>query len=106
MAYRFNFAPRAVEDAETAYAWIARKSPRQAANWYIKLFEAIETLKLNPARCSLAPESEVFPEEIRQLLYGKRQNVYRILFAIRGDVIHILRIRHGAMRFLNPGEDL
>ncbi|HEV3236456.1 MAG TPA: type II toxin-antitoxin system RelE/ParE family toxin [Gemmataceae bacterium] len=105
MAYRFNFSLKAIEDAEAAYTWLAEKSPRSAAEWYVKLFEKIESLKDNPSRCSLAPESDAFSEEIRQLLYGKRQNIYRILFVVRRQVIQILRIRHAAMQLLDPKKD-
>jgi len=40
-----------------------------------------------PERCALAPESNHFPFEVRQLLYGKRPHTYRILLAIRGDTV-------------------
>jgi plasmid stabilization system protein ParE len=105
MACRFSFAPKAIEDAEITHDWMAKRSPRRAAEWYVKLFELIETLQQNPARCSLAPESDAFSEEVRQLLYGKRQKMYRILFVIRNKVIHILRFRHAAMQFLDPEKD-
>jgi plasmid stabilization system protein ParE len=61
----------------------------------------IATLANFPERCGLAPESEHFDEEIRQLPYGKRPNVYRILFVIRGDTVHVLHVRHGSRRFLH-----
>lgn len=102
MEYRFRFAPQAVADAEEAYGWIAQQSPVRAARWYTKLFEAIETLKTNPSRCSLAPESDAFDEEIRQLLYGKRRGTYRILFTVRGHVVHVFRILHGSRQSLKP----
>lgn len=98
MEFRFEFAPRALRDADEAYRWILEnsKSQAQADRWYRGLFKKIETLKTGPRRCPVADESDVFDEEIRELLYGKRRGVYRILFAIRGQVIHIFTIRHGA----------
>lgn len=36
--------------------------------------------------------------KVRQLLYGRRPQVYRILFAIEGDVVQVLHIRHGRRR--------
>src|SRR5262249_24477824 len=104
MAYRFRIAPEALDDADRVFAWLAKRSPRKARQWYTGLFDAIETLKVHPHRCSLAPESDAFQQEIRQLFYGKRRSVYRILFTIRGDEIHVFRIRHGAQAFLEPGE--
>ena len=53
-----------------------------------------------PARCPLAPENEHFTQEIRQLLYGPRNDVYRILFTIQGDTVHVLHDRHGAQQHL------
>jgi hypothetical protein len=50
----------------------------------------------------LAPENEYFPEEIRNLFYGKRRNAYRIIFTIRGDTVHVLHVRRGARQVLNP----
>ena len=46
------------------------------------------------------PDSEVYGEEVRVLLYGKRRGVYRVLFAIRGDTVHVLSVRHSAQRSL------
>lgn len=56
----------------------------------------------NPERCGLAPENEWFPGELRQLLYGKRRGVYRILFEVRDTTVYILRVRHGARKLLEP----
>ncbi|WP_265270307.1 hypothetical protein [Nostoc sp. KVJ3] len=43
---------------------------------------AIATLQEKPQSCTLAVEHEIFPEEVRQLLYGKAKNVYRVLSTI------------------------
>jgi plasmid stabilization system protein ParE len=87
MEYRFEFAPRALAQAREVHDWIAESSPERAAKWYQGLFETIETLKTFPMRCPLAPESDAYGEDVRQLLYGKRRAAYRILFTIRDDVI-------------------
>jgi hypothetical protein len=42
-----------------------------------------------------APETARFPFEVRQLLYGRKPHVYRILFTIEGERVKILHIRHG-----------
>jgi len=59
---------------------------------------AAQSLTELPRRCSIAPESETFGIEVRQLMYGD----YRILFTIDGDTVRILRFRHGARRPLEP----
>ena len=38
---------------------------------------------------------------MRQLLYGRKPHVYRILFTIEGDAVYVLRIRHGRRRRLD-----
>lgn len=55
--------------------------------------DRITTLQENPKRCALAVEHKIFSEEVRQLLYGKSKNVYRVLFIIRGDFVYVLYIR-------------
>ncbi|MGD0414539.1 MAG: hypothetical protein ABSA80_04235 [Terriglobales bacterium] len=35
------------------------------------------------------------PFEVRHLLYGLAPHVYRILFTIEGETVHVLHIRHG-----------
>jgi hypothetical protein len=47
-----------------------------------------------PRRCALAPENDALTEEIRQLIYGKSRNKYRILFTIREDIVFVLHVRH------------
>ena len=56
----------------------------------------IVTLQKQPQRCVLAIEHEIFPEEVRQLLYGKSKNVYRVLFTIRDTTVYLLYVRHTA----------
>ena len=85
-----------------AHDWIARHSPARAETWYRGLFEAIETLKTLPTRCPVISESPALGEDVRELLYGKRRGVYRIIFSIRGDVIRILSIWHGARGAWKP----
>lgn len=93
MEYRFEVSPRAMAEANTAYEWIARNSPARAARWYRGLFARIETLTTEPTRFVRAPEAEALGQEIRQLLYGRRGGVYRVLFTVEGDVVRILSIR-------------
>jgi plasmid stabilization system protein ParE len=103
MTYRLRVTAQAVGDADEAYAWIAEHaSPAQAERWYQGLFKQMETLTRHPSRCPLAAESPRFPFEIRQLLYGKRKNKYRILFTIRNDDVVVLYVHHGARKELEP----
>src|SRR5438046_9658410 len=102
MKYLVVVQPSAQAEIEAAYEWIAERAPRTAIRWYNRLLKAIGSLADNPERCSLAPEDEYFPEEIRNLLYGKRRNAYRVIFTIRGDTVHVLHFRRGVRRVRKP----
>ena len=96
MEYDVIIQPPALADLEEAYFWISERAPEAADRWFNGFVEGIETLKMSPERCSHAPENRYFEREIRQLLYGKRSGVYRALFTIVEDEVHVLHIRHGA----------
>jgi len=68
------------------------------------LMNAIASLQEKPRRCSLATESEVFSEEVRQLLYGKSRNKYRVLFTIREDIVYVLFVRHTSQALLTEDD--
>jgi hypothetical protein len=51
--------------------------------------EAVKSLAYAPCRCPLAPENAAFDFEVRQLLYGRKPQVYRILYTIEGDTVSI-----------------
>ena len=103
MTYTLRVTARAVADADEAHAWMAKHfSSAQADRWYQGLFRHMETLTRQPQRCPRAAESDKFPEELRELLYGKRKNKYRIIFTIRGDAVFVLFIHHAARKELEP----
>jgi plasmid stabilization system protein ParE len=105
MAFSVEITRRALREIDQALGWLTQRSPGAAARWHRQLLEAISTLKANPNRCPLAPEDEWYAGgELRQLLSGKRQGIYRILFEVRGTTVYILRIRHSAQDLLPPGE--
>jgi plasmid stabilization system protein ParE len=102
VTYRFEISDRARADADEAYAWLAERSPEQAERWYRGLFDQVAILTAHPLRCPLAAENDKFPEEIREGLYGKRRNTYRVIFTIRDDTVVVLYIRHGARDAIEP----
>jgi plasmid stabilization system protein ParE len=96
MTHKVLLTPRAAEDAESVYRWIARDAPDTAVDWYHGLLDAFASLDSLPNRCPLAREAPALRRDVRQLLYGN----YRILFIIEGKIVRILRVRHGARRDL------
>lgn len=97
MKYRVIVIPRAKADIKVAAKWIRQNdSPEKAKSWLSGINDAIASLNTFPTRCALAPISDAFEEEIRQLLYGKGRGVYRILFTIQDETVVVLRILHSA----------
>ena len=92
--------------AAARYLLEASKSRATALRWARGVRARIQTLRANPGRCPVDPDSEAYGREVRVLLYGRRRGVYRILFAIEGDVVQVLTVRHAARRSLreqHPG---
>ncbi len=100
MSYQVIISSRAKRDISEAARWMARYAPVQATLWHFDIEAAILTLEHNPYRCPLAPESQFFPFEIRQLLFQK----YRILFTVRNVDVHVLYVVHSARDYLKPGK--
>ena len=104
MSFTVQVHPAAVESIHEAQEWIAQRSGEAAERWLNGLEEAILSLQDFPTRCGLAPESKRLKFELRQFIYGKRSGRYRVLFVVRGNAVHVLEVRHGARRPLDPGE--
>ncbi len=96
MTFRVDATDEADRNASEILDWLLTEQAGEAGvRWFLGLEASINSLAENPHRCSLAPENRAFPFEVRQLLYGRKPHVYRILFAIRDDTVYILHIRHG-----------
>lgn len=103
MAFRVKQTTRAKRDLNLIFErLLAEGAGDSGIQWAEQLEAAIDSLSAMPLRCPLAPENATFPFEIRQLLYGRKGHVYRILFTISGDVVIVLHIRHGRQEPLRP----
>ena len=83
----------ALLDAAALYERITEAAPMRGPIWYNRLITTIESLEHSPRRCALAPENDRVSLEVRHLLFGRKPQVYRVLFTIVGDTVFILRIR-------------
>lgn len=105
MKYTIIIEPRARRDLREIVEWMTDGKGDATCEWYREMVSAIMTLELFPSRCPLAPENEVLPCEVRQLIHGKRRNTYRIIFTIRENNVYLLHIRHCSRDWVQP-EDL
>ena len=101
MAFRVKQTPQADRDLDTILDWLLERQAGEAGlRWFRKLRAEIASLCELPNRCPLAPENKEFPFEVRQLLYGRKPHLYRVLFTIESDTVVVLHIRHGRRRRL------
>ena len=75
----------------------------RAFEWYNGLQDAINALGDFPNSHPFAPESANVAG-LRQKLYGRWRDVYRIVFQVRHETVWVLRIRHAAQEELTPEE--
>ncbi|NES04769.1 MAG: type II toxin-antitoxin system RelE/ParE family toxin [Okeania sp. SIO2F4] len=110
MTYQIEISSVAKAEADKAFQWLCQVAPIETArNWYQELLKTIESLSEMPRRCPLARENNYFSKEIRQLLYGRGRNSYRIIFTIvesqEVSIVRILHIRHVAQQTIGESQD-
>lgn len=99
MSYRIQPSAQAEADIDRIFNWLFERSPQGAARWYESFWDTAERLREFPHSCTLATEAKDFPEELRCMLFGTTTGkTYRALFAIRGNVVHILCVRGPGQR--------
>ena len=102
MAYRVEITLRAERDLESIYIQINGANSEAAREWHFGLTAAILSLRQMPNRNPGTRERK----RLRQLLYGQKPNVYRIIFRVvnKPRVAEVLRIRHGARQTFGPSD--
>ncbi|HEU5117192.1 MAG TPA: type II toxin-antitoxin system RelE/ParE family toxin [Isosphaeraceae bacterium] len=102
MTYRVILQPRAEREIQRYAYWLLEqsKSSTTASKWVRGIRSKIATLKTNPHRCPVDPDSDAYGQKVHVLLYGKKRGVHRVLFVIRKSEVHILTVRHAAQRSL------
>ncbi|SKB12935.1 conserved hypothetical protein [Planktothrix sp. PCC 11201] len=96
MEFQVKLTQNAKLEIESAYLWLKNLNHNYADQWFRDLMNTIATLQYKPKRFALARENDDFPEEIRQIIYGKSRNKYRIIFTIRENIVYIIYLRHSA----------
>ena len=104
MRYAVRFQPAAVEDLDDAYQRAAKNAPVAATRWLERFHTALQTLDHNPQRCPLAWENDKSELTLRQYLFGKRPNVFRVIYTIQDETVWVLRIRRAQRRPLKRGD--
>ncbi len=110
MAFRVEISPRAFNDLDEIAEYIKQRSSfEQAEKWFNRIIAEIRTLELSPHRCHLAEESEELGQQVRVLLYGKRNHRYKVYYSVQGTTpstgaVRVFHVRHWARRSLDADQ--
>jgi plasmid stabilization system protein ParE len=110
MIYRVDITAPAERHIYAEFDRIRELAPMSAEKWFNGIVASILSLSTLPHRCPVIEEARELGREMRQLLYGKRSGVFRIIFDIRvtaagENQVRILCVRRGSRDRLQP-EDL
>ncbi len=110
MAFRVEISPRAFDDLDEIARYIKEQSSfGQAEEWFNGIIAAMRTLEDLPQRCPVADVSKEVGQEVRLLLYGRRNRKYKVYYSIRQKTpstgtVQVFHVRHWARKSLNTGE--
>jgi len=98
MAFRVEFTPRARTDLDELYNWVSENAPYRGPLWFDRFEATILSLKTFPERCSAVESLSTSEHTIRQLVFGRKKHRYVVYYAVFGDVVRILHVRHGVRK--------
>ena len=105
MTYRVIVTPNAEDELRAAYRYIRDRAPGAAHTRVKGARKKIKSLAHNAERAPLAPEAVSFEDPIREVFYGSgNRGTYRILFAVLGQQVYVLHVRHGSMLPVEPDQ--
>jgi plasmid stabilization system protein ParE len=104
MKFQVVVTARAKQNLRDAYSWAAERAPHTAAFWLQRFEKELQTLEDSPDRFSLAHENAFVEPEIRQMIFGRRQGAYRVLFTVLGNQVQVLHIRRAARDWATPDD--
>lgn len=100
MQLQVIITPSAKADIFEINTWLLENYPDSAEDWLWGISQAVTSLSKLPERCPVSSESEAFDVIVRQLIYGRKPNTYRILFSIQEEKVYILRVRSTSQKSL------
>lgn len=104
MSRAVQLTERAQRQIEKIYEWYAIRASAGAERWYAALLDCLHSLLQQGENCPVAAESEQFPVELREAVFGVRKRVtHRVLFVLRPESIVIYAVRHLAQDDVHPG---
>jgi plasmid stabilization system protein ParE len=94
MVFEIVYSLEAEQDLDVILTWLLEEGAGETGlRWFQRLQDGIGALSELPHRCPLARENASVPFEMRQLVYGRKPHVYRVLFTIEGNKVYIVHVR-------------
>lgn len=100
MGLRVVIHRRAQQDLDDYVAWLSKHAPLTTAAWFARLEAHVLALSEKGVDCLRAAESRRTSFDPRESHFGKRPNVFRIVFYIEGQTAHVIRVRRAQRRLL------
>ena len=76
--------------------YIAQDNLQRAASWVTEIEKRVMKLDQFPEAHPFARENDNHDVELRQLVFGRGRNKYRIIFTVQEKEVVVLDIRHTA----------
>jgi toxin ParE1/3/4 len=104
VSYKVRILPLAQADRRHISRYIEKRSPQGSEKWETAYEMALTRLEENPLIYGLAPESDHFEVELKQLLFGTRSGLtYRLIFRVDANQVTIYRLRGPGQAPLGSG---
>lgn len=96
MSYRILLTARFTRHLIEMGDYIALDSSSKASRWVSEVEKKVMQLDVFPEAQRYARENERYSIELRQLVFGRGRNKYRVIFTVKSKEVIVLDIRHGA----------
>lgn len=104
MGLRVVIHARAKRDMEQYVEWLQRRAPIATARWFANLQAHILDLADKGHHDLPALEARKTSRDLRESHFGKRPNVFRIIFYLEHESVHVIRVRRAQRRALTRKE--
>ena len=103
--FSVRLSAKADRDVAHVLSWFHDRAAVAAGRrWFRGLLAQINALETPPERCPVAVEGDKLGVELRELHFGRRSNVYRILFVVSGRTVNVVHIQHAARDSIRPDD--
>ena len=104
MSIRVVIHRRARRDMEDYLDYLIDNAPVTVSNWFEDLQSHVLGLASTASMWAAAAENRKCSKDLRESHFGSNPNVFRVLFYIQGDQLHVIRVLRAQHRFLTKKE--